>query len=321
MRPDDLGDAAAKVVDRPDHFALVRDGFFADEVIFTQVAVVVSPVAFHVLEIMRAEAGRGAAAPATHVCGRLGAQDKAKQFLHSMRLHCDLRVQIVPELMMYNALICLQLPYPDCITVRKCPSGKESALHLGILSLARHPGLCYDISRKVVRMRTLKRVLYYAILNIGISALTVWVVLNIWERRNPDLPAESTPQVIVVTATSGLQIPVPVLPATEPATAWPQEPTTLETPLPTPTLELVEYIVQAGDTLGTIAAQFEISVADIIDVNNLENPDVLSVGQVLYIPIGGLVIPTETIFPPTIVASPTPRTTATPGHPQPPARP
>ena len=162
-------------------------------------------------------------------------------------------------------------------------------------------------------MRTLKRVLYYAILNIGISALTVWVVLNIWERRNPDLPAESTPQVIVVTATSGLQIPVPVLPATEPATALPQEPTTLETPLPTPTLELVEYIVQAGDTLGTIAAQFEISVADIIYVNNLENPDVLSVGQVLYIPIGGLVIPTETIFPPTIVASPTPRTTATPG--------
>ena len=162
-------------------------------------------------------------------------------------------------------------------------------------------------------MRTLKRVLYYAILNIGISALTVWVVLNIWERRNPDLPAESTPQVIVVTATPGPQIPAPVAPATEPATALPQEPTTLETPLPTPTLELVEYIVQAGDTLGTIAAQFEISVADIIYVNNLENPDVLSVGQVLYIPIGGLVIPTETIFPPTIVASPTPRTTATPG--------
>ena len=43
-------------------------------------------------------------------------------------------------------------------------------------------------------MRTLKRVLYYAILNIGISALTVWVVLNIWERRNPDLPAEVPPR-------------------------------------------------------------------------------------------------------------------------------
>lgn len=162
-------------------------------------------------------------------------------------------------------------------------------------------------------MRTLKRVLYYAILNIGISALTVWVVLNIWERRNPDLPAESTPQVIVVTATPGPQIPAPVAPVTEPATALPQEPITQETPLPTPTLELVEYIVQAGDTLGTIAAQFEISVADIIYVNEIENPDVLSVGQVLYIPIGGLVIPTETTIPPTIVASPTLRTTATPG--------
>lgn len=164
-------------------------------------------------------------------------------------------------------------------------------------------------------MRTIKRLLYYALINIAISALTVWVVLNVWERRNPCLPAESTPEVIVVTATPGPQTPVPVVPCGDVTPVEVSPTLTPETPLPTPTLELVEYIVQIGDTLGSIAERFEVSVADIIYVNQLENPDVLSVGQILYIPIGGLVIPTETSIPPTVVASPTvrPSTTPTPG--------
>jgi LysM repeat protein len=161
-------------------------------------------------------------------------------------------------------------------------------------------------------MRTLKRLVYYALINIAISALTVWVVLNIWERRNPSLPADSTPEVIVITATPGTQLALPAAPCietTQPAISPSPIP---ETPLPTPTLELVEYVVQAGDTLGIIAERFEVSAADILYVNQLENPDILSVGQVLYIPIGGLVIPTETSIPPTVVASPTAFASATP---------
>ena len=161
-------------------------------------------------------------------------------------------------------------------------------------------------------MQTLKRLLYFALINIAISALTVWVVLNIWERRNPCLPVDSTPEVIVVTATPGPQTPIPAALSTN-ITQPVASPTTIpETPIPTPTLELVEYIVQANDTLGSIAERFEVSIADILYVNQLENPDILSVGQVLYIPIGGLVIPTETTIPPTVVASPTYPASATP---------
>jgi murein DD-endopeptidase MepM/ murein hydrolase activator NlpD len=79
---------------------------------------------------------------------------------------------------------------------------------------------------------------------------------------------------------------------------------------PTPTLELVEYYVKAGDTLGSIAEQFEVSIADIIYVNQIDNPDVLSIGQLLYIPVGGLVIPTSTTIPPTVVVTATPRPSA-----------
>ena len=44
------------------------------------------------------------------------------------------------------------------------------------------------------------------------------------------------------------------------------------------------YTVQPGDTLGSIAAQFEISVEDLAEANDLADVDVLDVGQVLNLP-------------------------------------
>lgn len=48
--------------------------------------------------------------------------------------------------------------------------------------------------------------------------------------------------------------------------------------------ELPVYIVQPGDTLNLIAIRFGISVTDLINANNLENPDILNVGTPLKIP-------------------------------------
>jgi len=44
------------------------------------------------------------------------------------------------------------------------------------------------------------------------------------------------------------------------------------------------YIVQSGDTLNTIASRFNVSPIDIEKVNNITNPDEISVGQQLSIP-------------------------------------
>lgn len=62
-----------------------------------------------------------------------------------------------------------------------------------------------------------------------------------------------------------------------------------ETPSPSPTLtpipsKPVTYTVQPGDTLSAIAQELETSVEALVEVNNLVNPDVLQVGQVLVIP-------------------------------------
>lgn len=44
------------------------------------------------------------------------------------------------------------------------------------------------------------------------------------------------------------------------------------------------YLVQAGDTLGTIAIEFGVSVDDLARVNNISDLDHIEVGQQLIIP-------------------------------------
>jgi murein DD-endopeptidase MepM/ murein hydrolase activator NlpD len=44
------------------------------------------------------------------------------------------------------------------------------------------------------------------------------------------------------------------------------------------------YVVQSGDTLTSIAARFGISITELINANNMENPDALFVGTELTIP-------------------------------------
>lgn len=44
------------------------------------------------------------------------------------------------------------------------------------------------------------------------------------------------------------------------------------------------YTVQPGDTLAAIAQQFGVTVQEIVDANDIANPDVIRPGQVLEIP-------------------------------------
>src|SRR5262245_48965201 len=46
------------------------------------------------------------------------------------------------------------------------------------------------------------------------------------------------------------------------------------------------YEVRSGDTLGTIAARHGTSVAAIVKLNGLENPNLIRIGQVLKVPTG-----------------------------------
>lgn len=101
--------------------------------------------------------------------------------------------------------------------------------------------------------------------------------------------ATSTPTVTATLTPS--QTPTITLTPTE--TVIPTETATLG-PSPTPTP--VIYVVQDGDTLFSIGAQFQVNFLDIIAANNLTTDSVF-VGQQLIIPVGGIERPTATPIP------------------------
>jgi LysM repeat protein len=162
------------------------------------------------------------------------------------------------------------------------------------------------------RMRQVKRVFYIVLLNVIISAITVGVVLQLWENDHPSTSAENTPVVIIVTATQLVITPI------NSNDSFSGSLNPLETGAPitgtmeaTPTLQMLTYRVKEGDFLGALAVEFNVSVADIMAVNDLTNPDSLYIGQIIYIPTAPLPTVTSTLITPTTIASDTPRPSAT----------
>lgn len=147
-----------------------------------------------------------------------------------------------------------------------------------------------------------RRLMFYLIVNALVSASATLAVLWLWDR------AHSPPRIVVATpaqqVASGL---------TAVATSGPQ-------PSPVPPIPtLTIYVVQSGDTLGSIAEQFDVPVEDIMKANGLTEPNVLDVGQALVIPVGGFVFPTATpgALPTNVVETPPPTATRDPNAPLP----
>ncbi|GAB4582131.1 MAG: hypothetical protein Fur0022_48870 [Anaerolineales bacterium] len=159
-------------------------------------------------------------------------------------------------------------------------------------------------------MERWKRLIYYLLINVAVSACTILTVLFVWERMKP--PQVLAP-VVVPQATSTTAVVAEDGTPVATVSTLPTQTATAETP---EEAGLETYEVQAGDTLGAIAEAFGVTVDEIVAVNQMENPDVLDVGDVLFIPIPNEeeevsvtdVTPTNTISPPT----PGPLATSTP---------
>jgi LysM repeat protein len=160
-----------------------------------------------------------------------------------------------------------------------------------------------------------KGFIYILLFNILVSATVTLAVLYYWDlARLGEGFRQPTPMVIY--------IPVTGTPPTLAADLAALLPATESTPLPpseTPTpyeVRTEPYRVQPGDSLGQIANRYDISLADLLAVNDLEDPDQLFVGQIILIPLGPL--PTNTPFIPTATTTPTvtstPRLSPTPSR-------
>lgn len=88
-----------------------------------------------------------------------------------------------------------------------------------------------------------------------------------------------------------------------------------ESELPTPTElpstllpgQQIEYQVQPGDTLESIAAQFSSTAEAIAEANDIEDPNSINIGQILLIPVN-IATPTPSFTPNPNLATATPTT-------------
>ncbi len=157
-----------------------------------------------------------------------------------------------------------------------------------------------------------KRLFYLLLINVICSASTTFAVLYFWDQAKT---AQSQPQVLLTTP--DIPIKTQIIVVTELVT-----PTTIGlVGLPTeatiaPSKQTESYRVRAGDTLGVIAQRYGLSVADILAVNDISNPDALYVDQLLYLPTNPLPAntPTPTTPAPTETPTSTPRLSPTPSH-------
>ena len=166
-------------------------------------------------------------------------------------------------------------------------------------------------------MKQVKRLVYMIVLNIIVSAITVVIILNIWERNHPPLPAAGTPAVIVVTPTQSVVIPL-VSNLPQPSEGKPTDTGVIINSTPAASqafdIEMVVYQVKEGDTLGALAVEFNASVADIMTVNGITDPNSLYIGQLIRIPTSPLPTITHTPLPTeTATATARPSATTTPG--------
>lgn len=115
----------------------------------------------------------------------------------------------------------------------------------------------------------------YLLLNIAVSAAVAVAVLLYWENARkpaaiyaPDETAGAEGSAALVNVLSGESDPQP-------------------------SAEPIIYRVRAGETIGSIARQHEITIEEIMATNGLNDPNELAIDQLLILPARNLAEPTE----------------------------
>jgi LysM repeat protein len=119
-------------------------------------------------------------------------------------------------------------------------------------------------------MKSWKRLFFYLILNVLVSACTILVVLYIWDRASGPVPGGILTEYLESVG----------------KTAVPTLAEQAVTPEPTPVLVqgYTTYQVQTGDSFESLAEKFNISVEELLSVNGFTASQPLASGQQLRIP-------------------------------------
>ncbi len=118
------------------------------------------------------------------------------------------------------------------------------------------------------------------------SHTTIAVLVKLNGLKNPNVILVGQKLKLPCVVSKAEAAPVVVIPAQPSVVVVPAQPSVVVVPKPAAaaTGECAWVTVQAGDTLGKIAAQNDVTVAAIVAKNGIANPDVVLVGQKLCIP-------------------------------------
>jgi LysM repeat protein len=127
-------------------------------------------------------------------------------------------------------------------------------------------------------MKQWKTLTYFIILNILVSACTVVAVLLIWDYTH-QTPTQAIAQMSTPTSSLNEATAAVLTAASQTQASLPSN-----TPEPEIPQNVDAYQVESGDTLGLIADKFDVSIEELIKLNQLSDANSLSVGMVIYIP-------------------------------------
>jgi len=121
-------------------------------------------------------------------------------------------------------------------------------------------------------MKSWKRLLFYLVLNILVSACTTLAVLFAWDQFSGPMPRNLLPKALSDLASAPTTVVQPAAQGSQIAR-------------PTPTEEFIVYQIKPGDTFESLAEKYNLSVDELIAVNGFTRSQPLGEGEVLRIPV------------------------------------
>lgn len=168
-------------------------------------------------------------------------------------------------------------------------------------------------------MTRIRTILVVILVPAVVSLLVTLLILTVWDKQQA-----AQPKTVYLPTHSGTALIPPR--ATRPPVS-PQPGGDANTPapeqiVPTASCENPVHLVASGETLGVIATQYNVTIDDLITMNQMVDPtfnaDFLSVGQPVTVPVCGIPTPTptgapiDTPIPTRNVPEPIPTTTEQP---------
>jgi LysM repeat protein len=243
--------------------------------------------------------------PLPSLCPYLATEDGTWRSANAVRDHRCMAVNPpVPLALEKQRRLCLVDAHLGCATYGAAQASRDAARpHSGpSRPIARTTPVVLDRGRFDLRMPAIQadrpsgQAVLVGVLGVALAAILVARPSGqsgaaiVPASPSPSTTVEPTESAVVATPTASIeptQPPASIEPTATPGASASAAPVASPTATPAPTEPATSgatYKVKSGDTLSAIAARFNTTVRVLVDLNEIDDPSRLKVGQVLKLP-------------------------------------